>query len=887
MSFMLNQITLITLFLINAFLIKKAKCYNFKITNTNQTENISNHNYNTNNSTSSQELSAFINFDNGDYIIFYENNSKNSYKIKIIKYNSENTKIAENQLNNNMAKQNSINEINPKALLLYEETFVLQWQSHSAFSNQSRNEAVFALNAQIFDKNLNAISKPFLLSKEKTLFSSGKALVKISKFLFAVVYAEYLRDSNSYSVGYSVFCVNGISVRNESLFVVKEKYDVNVNYMNETALIVSFLSNEQQQENDRKKDQNKALNVTYINHNGIEFDKFVLENKKINVTEFAKNSYNANNSRVFYSELISGFNFLFAKANKLFGFTKYTTTNNLNLMTFPKSKILFYNQNYLNIKNTNNSTNSTINYNNNDSTNNPNIININKYYDLNSTNIIAIISYYENFTTSSFNSLTYSNAKNNSYLQLDILDFDLNYIFTKHYKIDNACCFEPAVFNDNSFVIAYQFFYDNNKNLNNNNSKMLSQIAYAEFNADLGFKAEGKNVYYPKIILPQLNSQAKMKPRVYAFEKTKNSLYDKKLIFGFNAIDANKLNAAATYELFFSTQDCRESFCADEVVYSSSCEESCESCIADPLVCRKCAAAHFPLLGEITSNPDFEFLNPSIANSTFNYNNSINNNNNNNNNTNSNNLNNFLIPSKTNGNKNKNDLSNYYSKNAFNCFKIEASLENSYFDSSISAFIKCDSSCNSCANAPSMCTKCTSGFYPLENNNKKCVQINYTYDTENKQAYFFESKSSTMRKCSLECRSCAGSAENCSECNNEQGFFSISEASSICHKNPNGFYLDLKSKIYRKCIENCLKCEDYLSCLVCDGFSTISFDGSKCFYCGEGMFYDEKINKCRDCAEVGHCSSCNALGCFECLKHFEFKPVNALGVSSNLINQGN
>jgi len=246
MSFIIWRITSITLFLFSAILIliQKALSYNFKITNTNQ---ISGNITINNNATSSKELSAFVNFDNGDYAIFFENSSKNSYGISMVKYNFENTKILESQLSK--SKPSFVNEKNPKALLLSEDTFIMLWQSQiqSAFSNASSvNEAIYALNAQIFDKNFNAVSKPFSLRNDKTLFSGGKTIVKISKFLFAVVFVEYLTELNSYSVNYSVFCVNGISVKNESLLTTKEKADVSVNYLNETTIFISFLADEKQ-----------------------------------------------------------------------------------------------------------------------------------------------------------------------------------------------------------------------------------------------------------------------------------------------------------------------------------------------------------------------------------------------------------------------------------------------------------------------------------------------------------------------------------------------------------------------------------------------------------------------------------------------------------------
>jgi len=820
-----------SIFILIINLINKLRGYNFKVDN---------------NSTSSKELSTFVNFENGDYMIIYENSFQGNYALKVKKYNYENVIFFETQLN--PSKTSFVNEFNPKALNLFNDTFVLIWQSQNLLDNFATSlEGNLNLNAQIFNKNFIPINKQFKISESKTNLISNKSVIKISNFLFAVVYSEYIRNTKSYLLNYNILSVNGIIIKNEKFLNIQEKIELNINYLNETTFFISYLTNEIQMNYfSKEKSPNKILNITYINHNAAEFDKYITDKK------FQSDIFNSN-----FSSIISNFNFVFSKMTKNFSFKKYTTTNNYNILNFPKSKILFYNSPNSTNNNSYNNVNSTLN--NNVTSNNANINNSNYSLSVNTTtnnNLIGIISSYDN-TSNSYNGFTLLNLKNNSYIQFDILDSEFNFLLTKYYKLDNGCCFDSSVLSDGSFIVTWQYFFNSSYN-----SSYLTGIAYAEFGFDLSLKFQ--NNQEKRFILPQMDNQIKLKPRIYKFEKTKNNLYDKKLLVAFNTA---KPLLEIKYDFFISSLDCSNYKCEDEYIILNSCSKNCKSCIANPFVCSKCSPTYYPLYGGIISDQNFDFLNPNKNISNINY--SMN---------------------STSDNYSINYYDNNYislnnHNNLFNCFQMENPPTNSYLDSANMVYFKCDDSCDGCKNTTQECLNCNTqlNYYPLEDKKSKCVLDTYDYDFETNQGYYLELKSLTMKKCNFECKTCIYSAGKCTECNNDGGYYSISSSAMNCQKNPKGFYLDSINKIYKKCIDNCLNCQDNLSCVICDDYSTLSSDRKKCYFCGEGMYFDEIRRSCRDCGEIGYCRSCNAFGCFQCRDHFEFKAILS---NTSLINQG-
>jgi hypothetical protein len=149
------------------------------------------------------------------------------------------------------------------------------------------------------------------------------------------------------------------------------------------------------------------------------------------------------------------------------------------------------------------------------------------------------------------------------------------------------------------------------------------------------------------------------------------------------------------------------------------------------------------------------------------------------------------------------------------------------------------------------------------------------------RSYFFDNKTELIKECSYNCKYCEGNPNYCLECNYENYYYPMYNKKELCMKNPLGYYLDKQNMVFKKCIENCLKCEDNNSCEICDEFSTLIKSKKKCFFCGKGKFYDEELKKCKECIEIGNCLTCNYKGCYECLDNFEFKPYKINNLHSS------
>ncbi len=794
-------------------LVKELNSYNFKIES---------------NSALKPESTSFINFENGDYIIFYQNSTKDTNQINLLKFDRENTILFERELN--PSKTFFENEINPKAISLTNDTFLLIWQKFNSINddyvNNFRNDLV--IYAQIFDRDFNTIGDQFNITEGDTCLLENKSILKISDNLFAIVFMEFQNSENAYHAICNIFTTNGVNVKRENLFTTQNITDLNINYLNNTSFLISYLPNNPSKE----KSPNRTLNNTIINHNALEYDKYIIE-KKQNISILSSNGTNIDN-----------FNFTLNTTQIVYEFKKYTTKNNYNILIFRNSKILndnleYINSSYFNYTSINKNNSSYVNITSNNQTTQRFLLDMNKTSE---KNLIGIVSSFDNLSYS-YNGFTLLNSYNNSYIEINIVDYDFNHYFTRYYKIENGCNFDSLVFPDGNFILTWQYDYSTKYN-----NSPFSNAVYMEFNSNLNMKYSKE-----KVIIPQANNITKYNPKIYYFENLKNDFKEKKILLSFKTYDV----IDHTYQMYFSTQNCKQTTCIEDYILLKECSKNCKSCIGNSFICTKCSPEFFPLYGGVLTDPNFDLLN------------SINNNK----------MVSVIM------NPNMTSVNNILS--AFNCFTLENPPPNSYFDGTNMVFFKCDDSCNKCSNSPIECKTCNfkDDYYPLEDRESQCVKGSYFYDEQFKRGYFLDYRTLKMKKCNNECKSCKNFQDNCIDCNNDFGYFTTSDRFIKCQKNPSGYYLDSVNRIYRKCIENCIKCQNEITCENCDDYSTLIFNKKKCHFCGESMFYDENKNVCRDCNEIGFCKSCNIDGCLECRDHFEFNPIT-VPIDSNSKNSG-
>lgn len=883
---MIKAIALITL------VIREYKAYSFSLDS---------------NSTS-QEYSSVVNLDNGDYYIFFDNSAQNSYSPKIYgkKFNYENLQIGDYKLSNSFYNSsysvvfdNHIKEQFPNALYLFNNSFILIWQTTNSSQTSLDFFPNYNINAQIFDKDMNRIGSQIIITSSMTCSLSNKSIVKISKYLFAVTYNEYNQKTDNYFIIYNTFTFNGISIKKEILFESKIPFETKIQKLNSQNFYVYFLANEADLDSNgnltsvnssmltKDKSPSKVLNVFLINHNSKDYDNYIINNNynNKNLLYNFDNSYsNSINNNTVLSHL-TNFNFSFNKINKIYKFKKYTTTNNFNIISFTNSKMLSYNSIYYSLYNLQNkdltsnisansiatsSNNTNLNYKNNTNINNPiqssigNTFNNTIINDINKENdLIAIISSYDNSTTG-YNGFAMLNSLTNTYVQIDILDIEFNFLFSRFYNLENSCCFESLVLNDGSFILAWQYLiYSNTEGV------QLNQLNLTHFNYDLNLKTN------PKILLPELINHDKYKPRFYKFEnfaknyfpnQTADNFYinntlaipDKKIIINLNTHNPKN----NYYRLFGAMLDCNSGSCKNELFLLDQCDKSCKSCLGNPIICNQCSTEYYPLYSGSTPLSVTSAVSNNIG---YNLNDA------------------YLYSIFDSGviSLNKSLVVN----NSFNCFKLDNPPYSSLFDKDEMVFFKCDISCAECQGTISNCLKCNNkeDYYLLENSENKCINANQNYNSTSKKGYYLDKANMIMKYCNPECKTCTDSPDNCKECNNNDGYYSISETSFICKINPIGYYFDSIKKIYKKCMNNCIKCENANSCLVCDDYSSISKDMNKCYFCGEGMYFDEAKGLCSSCSDIGYCKSCEVTGCFECKDNFEFKPFDGQpGIDFNL-----
>ncbi|XP_030622390.1 proprotein convertase subtilisin/kexin type 5b [Chanos chanos] len=194
----------------------------------------------------------------------------------------------------------------------------------------------------------------------------------------------------------------------------------------------------------------------------------------------------------------------------------------------------------------------------------------------------------------------------------------------------------------------------------------------------------------------------------------------------------------------------------------------------------------------------------------------------------------------------------------------------------------CDPECNEsgCEGpGPQQCLTCLHYFLKFKNNTRTCV-------SECPSGFFRDDKK-RCKKCSALCESCVGSRnDQCSSC--RPGFY-LREGSNTCVPAcGDGFYLDLDSRMCKKCSESCKKCTASNICTECK--PGLSLQGNKCqMTCESGTYYNGHKRICEQCHTA--CATCAGTGmeaCISCAEGFymeEWRCVSSCSVGYYMAEQ--
>lgn len=191
-----------------------------------------------------------------------------------------------------------------------------------------------------------------------------------------------------------------------------------------------------------------------------------------------------------------------------------------------------------------------------------------------------------------------------------------------------------------------------------------------------------------------------------------------------------------------------------------------------------------------------------------------------------------------------------------------------YVYNGIDKFIKCDSSCAKCSISVNNCDKCSTGYYPLEDNNHSCknaLTIVSGYTLSNSLAKFI--------KCDISCSECIGISNYCSSCS--INYYPLSDNVHMCYNNaPVGYSFNSIINKYQRsysCYNSCKFCTqpgDAINhqCTTCnDNYYPLSNKTSDCYDsdCKDGYYFNNK--KCEICGSSCYsCSKTNKDYCTKC-----------------------
>ncbi|KAL4470417.1 hypothetical protein ABPG74_012028 [Tetrahymena malaccensis] len=198
--------------------------------------------------------------------------------------------------------------------------------------------------------------------------------------------------------------------------------------------------------------------------------------------------------------------------------------------------------------------------------------------------------------------------------------------------------------------------------------------------------------------------------------------------------------------------------------------------------------------------------------------------------------------------------------------------------------IKCHDSCKQCnSQLDTGCTECQPNllYWPtsklcktcdIENGyfvkkestgkfNQLCIQCHQDCKTckdENqssciicRETYSFKDQNdkNICKKCHSDCSTCNGVLQtNCLECMQPGYHIRLDKTCGVCSSNQ-----FLEDNHCQNCSDNCLKCNDYKTCIECGNNTHIKQNG-KCGECEKNEYADNTTNKCIPCHET--CLSC-------------------------------
>jgi hypothetical protein len=192
--------------------------------------------------------------------------------------------------------------------------------------------------------------------------------------------------------------------------------------------------------------------------------------------------------------------------------------------------------------------------------------------------------------------------------------------------------------------------------------------------------------------------------------------------------------------------------------------------------------------------------------------------------------------------------------NTNNCYFKSQIIPNYYFDNTSPTFMPCNVACDYCFgndNLKTMCRKCKTGYYPLEDDLTQCYQLGSV------KGYYLESN--IFKKCYRTCSSCVtlGDKNNhqCVLCSD--GYYKkIDGIDSNCFYKGDillYYFFDSSAGVFNKCND---------SCLACDKASDNS--SHNCLKCKQGLYNEPNTRSCYKDYLSGYYAHSNNLILYKC-----------------------
>ena len=200
----------------------------------------------------------------------------------------------------------------------------------------------------------------------------------------------------------------------------------------------------------------------------------------------------------------------------------------------------------------------------------------------------------------------------------------------------------------------------------------------------------------------------------------------------------------------------------------------------------------------------------------------------------------------------------YFKKNTKNCYYKDDNIPGySLIDNS---FEKCNENCKYCSISEENSNEMNNGC--IECKNENYMIINGTNNCNNsdqiEEGYFINDNK--IYKCSEKCKNCISDKDNCTQCNNDKGYYyMINSNKNQCVKKEeindnklNAYFINKENNEYfwDICYENCLSCnekgtQDDNKCLSCK-LEYMLIDNNCVLKIDEKTENDDIINKCNN-----------------------------------------